>query len=103
MSRIWLVILCGFLGALVSFSALADEQSDLDFYNNVFSAPPLLPKQYRSDCSIPDCIANMMPGASMRSRKPNPDYITVAQSGIVSSLAQALGADVTKNQRKQLN
>ena len=62
MSRIWQVILCGFLGTVVSFSALADEQSDLDFYNNVFSAPPLLPKQYRSDCGKPDCIANMMPG-----------------------------------------
>ena len=93
MSRIWQVILCGCLSAVVSLPALADEQSDLDFYNNVFSAPPLLPKQYRSDCSIPDCIANMMPGASMRSRKPNPDYITVAQSGIEPGWEERVASD----------
>ena len=93
MSRIWQVILCGCLSAVVSLPALADEQSDLDFYHNVFSAPPLLPKQYTSDCGVPDCIANMMPGASMRSRKPNPDYITVEQSGTAPGWEERVASD----------
>ncbi|MEC9262295.1 MAG: hypothetical protein VYD53_13200 [Pseudomonadota bacterium] len=93
MSRIWQVILGGCLSAVVSLSALADEQSDLDFYNNVFSAPPLLPKQYTSDCRVPECIANMMPGASMRSRKPNPDYITVEQSGTAPGWEERVASD----------
>ncbi len=85
--------MCGCLSAVVSLSALADEQSDLGFYNNVLSAPPLLPKQYSTDCGVPDCIANMMPGASMRSRKPNPDYITVEQSGTAPGWEERVASD----------
>lgn len=80
---------------LFSFSVLADEQSDLDFYHNVFSAPPLLPKSTNPDCQLPDCVTNIMPGALMRSAKANPDYITVAQSGTAPGWESRIASDWT--------
>ena len=93
MSRIWQVILGGCLSAVVSFSALADEHSDLDFYHNVFSAPPLLPTPFEPSCVKPDCNARLMPGVSMTRAEPNPAYFTVAQSGIEPGWEERVASD----------
>ena len=93
MSRIWQVILGGCLSAVVSFSALADEHSDLDFYHNVFSAPPLLPTPFEPSCVKPDCNARLMPGVSMTRAEPNPAYFTVAQSGTAAGWEERVASD----------
>ena len=93
MSRIWRVIIFGFLSFMVSVTALADEQSDLDFYHNVFSAPPLLPKPFEPDCVKPDCSARLMPGRLMTHAEPNPAYFTVAQSGTAVGWEERVASD----------
>ncbi|NVK56436.1 MAG: hypothetical protein HWE26_12530 [Alteromonadaceae bacterium] len=93
MPRIYLVIFCGLLSLIVSAYALADEQSDLDFYHNVFSAPPLLPKSFRPDCVKPACSAELMPGMSMFRAEPNPAYFTVAQSGTAAGWEERVASD----------
>lgn len=93
MSRIWRVIFFGFLSFMVSVTALADEQSDLDFYHNVFSAPPLLPQSFEPDCVKPDCSAKLMPGRSMTRAEPNPAYFTVAQSGTAAGWEERVASD----------
>lgn len=93
MSRVWRVIFFGFLSFMVSVTALADEQSDLDFYHNVFSAPPLLPQPFEPDCVKPDCNAWLMPGRSMTRAEPNPAYFTVAQSGTAAGWEERVASD----------
>lgn len=78
MSQVWRVIFFCFLFA--SLSALADEQSDLDFYHNVFSAPPLLPDACAPGGEKVDC-PSIMPGRLLIGENPDSQYLTVKQTG----------------------
>ncbi|MDC8831853.1 hypothetical protein [Alteromonas gilva] len=71
------------LGGVV---AMADEQKDLDYYNNVFSAPPLLPASNEQ---------HYLPGAPMFSEAPNPNYLTVARSGTAAGWEERVASDWT--------
>lgn len=95
MPRIHLTIVLSYLLSVTTFTAFAQEQSDLAFYHDVFSAPPLLPKPYTIDCHQPKCVGIMMPGLSMYSAKPNPDYLTVEQSGTSEGWEERVASDWT--------
>lgn len=73
MSRILIRFLFCLIAICMVLPVFADEQADLDFYNNVISAPPLLPATHKLH-SMP--VIGDLPLVS------SPDFLTVAEVGM---------------------